>query len=59
MQSHIALLDIEAREVVVDLASTNDFGYLVARYLWLPVKAATAEELELFSISPFPYALIV
>jgi hypothetical protein len=58
-QSHIALLDIDAREIVVDLASTNDFGYLVARYLWLPVKAATAEELALFSISPFPYSLIV
>jgi len=57
-QSHIALLDMEAREIVVDLASTNDFGYLVARYLWLPVKPATAEELALVSISPFPYDLI-
>ncbi len=55
---HLSIYDIENNELIYDTSSSCGKEYILAKYLWVPIKEISKEELSKIEISPFMYNLI-
>lgn len=55
---HLAIIDLDNKEVIYDLGASRNIEEIMPKYLWLPVKEATKSELGVIRLCPFKYTLI-
>ncbi|MEL7981531.1 hypothetical protein AAG584_15900 [Vreelandella titanicae] len=56
--THLCLIDILNNKVVFDTGSARKLEEIIPKYLWVPVKEATEDEISNVDLCPFKYQLI-